>query len=122
MDTSEPKWVNSFDIQYGVNSLRVKGLQISLKIDKSTTNNINKCQNLDWLVSPPCVMSMFGSGLDLWDSRSFGWFIKWLGSVTAGPPMPKPAKSLIGPPGGKGCSIAGGKPVIHTILRIKTEN
>ena len=34
METSEPKWVNSYYILYGINSLRVKDLQIiSLTID-----------------------------------------------------------------------------------------
>ena len=28
MEVSEPKWVNPDDIQYGVNSLRLGGLQI----------------------------------------------------------------------------------------------
>ena len=31
MEASEPKWVNPDDIQYGVNSLRLEGLQLKLR-------------------------------------------------------------------------------------------
>ena len=32
MEAFEPKWVNPYDIQYGVNSLRLEGLQVVLHI------------------------------------------------------------------------------------------
>ena len=38
MEASEPKWVNSDDIQYAVNSLRLGGLLIIFKLIDSIYN------------------------------------------------------------------------------------
>ena len=52
------------------------------------------------------------SGDDRCDRSSGGCPIKWgVSGGGGGKPMPpRPPKSLRGPPGGRGCSIAGGSP------------
>ena len=43
MEASDPKWVNPYYIQYGVNSLRLEGLHIILGL--SSLSSKKNCQN-----------------------------------------------------------------------------